>query len=43
MDVKLGMVEARFADIIWENEPLSTKDLVAICAKDFLYGFEKAV
>jgi predicted transcriptional regulator len=34
MDVKLGMVEARFADIIWENEPLSTKDLVAICAKE---------
>lgn len=34
MDVKLGMVEARFADIIWENEPLSTKDLVAICNRE---------
>lgn len=34
MDVKLGMVEARFADIIWENEPLSTKELVAICAEE---------
>ncbi len=34
MDAKLGMVEARFADIVWENEPLSTKELVAICAEE---------
>ena len=37
MDVKLGMVEARFADIIWENEPLSTKELVAICAEELAW------
>ena len=30
-EVKLGMVEACFADIIWENEPLTTKELVALC------------
>ena len=33
-DLKLGMVEARFADLIWENEPLSTKALVALCQEE---------
>lgn len=28
---KLGEVESRFADIIWENEPLTTGELVKIC------------
>ena len=32
-EMKLGVVEARFADIIWENEPLSSKELVEICKK----------
>lgn len=26
-EIKLGAVEARFADIIWENEPLSSNQL----------------
>lgn len=30
---KLGAVEARFADLIWENEPLSSGQLVQICEK----------
>ena len=30
-DIKLGVVEASFAAIIWENEPLTTKELVALC------------
>lgn len=30
-DIKLGMVEARFADIIWQHEPVSTKKLVSLC------------
>ena len=30
-DTKLGLVEARFADIVWENAPLTTKELVALC------------
>lgn len=34
MDIKLGIVEARFADIIWKNEPLTTKALVALCEKE---------
>ena len=33
-DLKLGMVEARFADIVWENEPLTTKELVSLCEKE---------
>lgn len=27
-DIKLGFVESKFADIIWENEPLSSRELV---------------
>lgn len=30
-DMKLGVVESRFADIIWKNEPLGSGDLVKIC------------
>lgn len=33
-ELKLGMVEARFADIVWENEPLTTKTLVSLCEKE---------
>lgn len=33
-DYKLGEVESRFADIIWENEPLTTKELVGLCEKE---------
>ena len=30
-EVRLGMVEARFADIVWQNAPLTTKELVSYC------------
>lgn len=30
-DRKLGVVESRFADIIWENAPLHSRDLVKLC------------
>lgn len=30
-DIKLGVVETRFADIIWENEPLTSGELVKLC------------
>jgi len=33
-DIKLGMVEARFSDIIWENAPLTTKELTVLCEKE---------
>ena len=30
-DKKLGNVESLFADIIWNNEPLSSRELVYLC------------
>ena len=33
-DTKLGLVESRFADIVWANAPLSTRALVEICEKE---------
>ena len=30
-DFSLGLVESRFADIIWANAPLSTQRLVQLC------------
>lgn len=33
-DLKLGAVESRFAEIIWENEPLTTNRLIKICADE---------
>ena len=30
-DLRLGAVEAKFADIIWENAPLSSGTLVMLC------------
>ena len=34
-DLKMGVVEAKFADIIWDNEPISTKKLIQICEVQF--------
>ena len=33
-DYKLGLIESRFADIIWQNEPITTKELVDRCAME---------
>ena len=33
-NLKLGLVEARFADIIWDSAPLSTTELVRICSEE---------
>ncbi|MBQ3193410.1 MAG: BlaI/MecI/CopY family transcriptional regulator [Oscillospiraceae bacterium] len=33
-DYKLGLVESKFADIIWQNEPLPSRDLVALCQQE---------
>ena len=30
-EIRLGLVESHFADIIWEKEPITTKELVVIC------------
>lgn len=31
-DYRLGMVESRFAELIWKNEPISSGELVKLCA-----------
>lgn len=31
----LGVMEGRFADLIWENAPISTSDLVKLCQEQF--------
>ena len=33
-DVRLGVVEAEFANIIWANAPIKTRALVDICEKE---------
>lgn len=33
-DFRLGVVETRFAELIWANEPISSGDLVKLCAKE---------
>lgn len=32
-DMRLGVVESKFADIIWEKEPITTSELVKECEK----------
>lgn len=31
-DIHLGVVESKFANIVWENAPLSTRKLIDLCA-----------
>ncbi len=35
MDIQLGLIESKFADMIWENEPVSSTDLVKMTSKEF--------
>lgn len=34
-EYSLGTIEGRFADIIWEKEPISMNELIKICDKVF--------
>lgn len=34
MDIELGAVQERFADIVWNNEPIASGELVKICEKE---------
>lgn len=34
-ELKLGVVESQFADIIWANAPISSGELVKLCQKQF--------
>ena len=33
-DMKLGLVESHFADIVWKNEPIHSRELTEICEKE---------
>lgn len=37
---RLGAVESRFADLIWQHEPLSSRDLVELAEKEL--GWKKS-
>ena len=39
-DIQLGVIEARFADIIWQNEPVQSSELVKMCEKEL--GWKKS-
>lgn len=34
-DYQMGVIESKFADIIWDNEPISSTELAKICEKEF--------
>lgn len=34
MDLELGVIQERFADIVWANEPIGSGELVKICEKE---------
>ena len=34
IDTNLGVVEARFADLIWQNEPIHSRNLAQLCARE---------
>ena len=33
-ELRLGAVESRFADLIWDHEPMASGELVKLCAKE---------
>ena len=33
-DIKLGVVESHFADIVWANEPIGSRELSKICERE---------
>lgn len=39
-EMKLGVVESRFAEIIWGNEPISSGNLVKLCGQEL--GWKKS-
>ena len=39
-DWKLGVVESRFAQLVWDNAPIRSGDLVKLCSKEL--GWKKS-
>lgn len=35
MEIQLGVIEARYADMIWEHEPVTSSELVKLTATEF--------
>ena len=35
--IKLGLVEARFADLIWQHEPIASGELVKLCERELMW------
>ena len=35
MEIQLGVIEARYADMIWEHEPVTSSELVKMAAVEF--------
>lgn len=35
VELQLGVIEARFADMIWEHEPVTSSELVKLAAETF--------
>lgn len=33
-NIELAVVQERFADVVWENEPIASGDLVKVCEKE---------
>lgn len=36
-DTKLGVIESRFADLIWAHEPLTSGELVKLCQEELTW------
>ncbi len=36
-DCKLGVMETKFAELMWDNEPISSGDLVKLCEKELTW------
>lgn len=36
-EIQLGVIEARFADMIWEHEPVTSSELVKLAAEAFAW------
>ena len=34
-EIQLGIIEAKFADMIWEHEPITSSELVKLSAVEF--------
>jgi BlaI family transcriptional regulator, penicillinase repressor len=34
---KLGAMETKFAELMWDNEPISSGDLVKLCEKELIW------